>query len=91
MPTYVYDILDKDGEPTGEQFEAFQSIKDDAFTECPDTGRPVRRAIVVPNVQHSGPAWDWCEATKRYINKTKPKWIRDDKSGIRKRFPKGGV
>jgi len=91
VPTYVYNYIGPDGEPTGEQFEAFQKMTDDAYTEHPETGQPCERAIVCPNVRHSGPAWDWCEATRRYINKSKPKYIRDDKAGIRKRFPKGGV
>jgi hypothetical protein len=48
MPTYVYEILKKNGEPTGETFELTQSIKDEALTKHPDTGAPVRRAIVMP-------------------------------------------
>lgn len=50
MPIYVYEILDKKGEPTGETFEIVQSMKDDALTKHPETGKPVRRAIVVPNI-----------------------------------------
>ncbi|MCC6675819.1 MAG: FmdB family transcriptional regulator [Phycisphaerales bacterium] len=50
MPIYVYEFLDKKGEPTGETFEIVQSMKDDALTKDPSTGRPVRRAILVPNI-----------------------------------------
>lgn len=50
MPTYVYEILDKKGRPTGRTFEITQSIKDDALTKHPETGEPVRRAIVAPNL-----------------------------------------
>ena len=50
MPTYVYEILDTKGEPTGERFEAVQSIKAEALTKHPETGAPVRRAIVAPNL-----------------------------------------
>lgn len=50
MPTYVYEILNKKGEPTGRTFEITQSIKDDALTKHPETGEPVRRAIVAPNL-----------------------------------------
>ena len=50
MPVYVYEILDKDGEPTGERFETVQSMRDDALTEHPETGAPVRRAILAPNI-----------------------------------------
>jgi len=50
MPTYVYEILDKSGQPTGETFEAVHSMKQDAMTKHPQTGRPCRRAIVAPNI-----------------------------------------
>ncbi|QOJ00291.1 MAG: FmdB family transcriptional regulator [Phycisphaeraceae bacterium] len=50
MPTYVYEILGKDGKPTGKTFEIVQSIKDDALTAHPTTGQPVRRAIVAPAI-----------------------------------------
>jgi hypothetical protein len=50
MPTYVYEVLGKDGHPTGETFEIVQSMKDKALTSQPDTGKPVRRAIVAPAV-----------------------------------------
>ncbi|MBX3409540.1 MAG: hypothetical protein KF859_06600 [Phycisphaeraceae bacterium] len=50
MPTYVYEILDKKGQPTGETFEIIQSMKDDALVKHPQTGQPVRRAIVAPAI-----------------------------------------
>lgn len=50
MPIYVYEVLDKKGEPTGETFEIVQSMKDDALTEQPGTKKPVRRAVVAPNI-----------------------------------------
>lgn len=50
MPTYVYDVLDSKGNPTGEQFEITQSIKDKSLTKHPKTGAPVRRAIVAPAI-----------------------------------------
>ena len=50
MPTYVYEVLDKKGQPTGKQFEIVQSIKADALKKHPETGEPVRRAIVAPNL-----------------------------------------
>lgn len=50
MPTYVYEVLGKDGKPTGETFEVVQSMKEDALTKQPDTGKPCRRAIVAPNI-----------------------------------------
>jgi predicted nucleic acid-binding Zn ribbon protein len=48
MPTYVYEILDRKGRPTGRSFEIVQSIKAPALTAHPETGAPVRRAIVAP-------------------------------------------
>jgi predicted nucleic acid-binding Zn ribbon protein len=50
MPTYVYEILDPRGKPTGETFEFVQSMKDEALTRHPTTGKPVRRAVVAPNI-----------------------------------------
>lgn len=50
MPTYVYELLDKKGEPTGETFEHVQSMKENALTAHPETGKPCRRAIVAPNI-----------------------------------------
>ena len=50
MPTYIYELLDKSGQPTGESFEIVHSMKDDALTKQPDTGKPCRRAIVAPNI-----------------------------------------
>jgi len=50
MPIYEYEVLDAQGEATGERFELFQSIKAEALTKHPDDGRPVRRAIVRPNI-----------------------------------------
>ncbi|MEX2218051.1 MAG: zinc ribbon domain-containing protein [Phycisphaerales bacterium] len=50
MPTYVYDILDKRGRPTGRTFETIQSIKASPLTRHPETGEPVRRAIVAPTL-----------------------------------------
>ncbi len=40
MPTYVYEVLDKKGKPTGETFEVVQPMKDDALTQQPQTGKP---------------------------------------------------
>jgi predicted nucleic acid-binding Zn ribbon protein len=50
MPTYVYEILDSRGQPTGRTFEHVQSMKDAALTKHPETGQPVRRAIVAPAI-----------------------------------------
>ena len=50
MPTYVYEVLDKVGKPTGEVFEHVQPMKDDALTKHPVTGAPVRRAVVAPAI-----------------------------------------
>jgi hypothetical protein len=50
MPTYVYEVLDAKGEPTGETFEHVQSMKDGPLTKDPRTGKPVRRAIVAPAI-----------------------------------------
>ncbi len=56
---YEYEILDKDGVPTGERFEVHQSMKDDALTEHPETGVPCRRAITAPAI-----AGKWSDLNK---------------------------
>lgn len=50
MPTYVYEILDKKGNPTGDTFEYVQPMSEDALTKHPTNGKPVRRAIVAPAI-----------------------------------------
>lgn len=50
MPTYVYEILDGDGNGTGECFEVVQSMKEQALTKHPETGAPVRRVPQAPNI-----------------------------------------
>lgn len=50
MPTYVYELLNKRGEPTGETFEYVQSMKDAALTQHPVSREPCRRAIVAPAI-----------------------------------------
>ncbi len=54
MPTYVYEILTKEGEGTGKTFEIVQSMKDDALKKHPETGEPVRKVILAPRI-----AGDW--------------------------------
>jgi predicted nucleic acid-binding Zn ribbon protein len=54
MPTYVYEILKKDGSPTGRTFEHVQSMKDPPLAKHPQTGEPVRRAITAPNIGGGG-------------------------------------
>ncbi|HED54843.1 MAG TPA: FmdB family transcriptional regulator [Phycisphaerales bacterium] len=66
MPTYEYEILDDAGEPTGERFEWVQSMKDDALTTHPETGRPCRRAIVATNIAGN---WSPLKDKSRLSNK----------------------
>lgn len=46
MPTYVYEILDDQGQPTEERFEVVQNMADDPLTVHPETGQKVRRAFI---------------------------------------------
>lgn len=46
MPTYVYEVLDDHGTPTGERFEVVQSMSDEPLTRHPENGGPIRRAFV---------------------------------------------
>jgi hypothetical protein len=66
MPTYVYELLDKKGEPTGQTFEHIQSMKDAALTKQPETGKPCRRAIVAPNIAGN---WSPLKAKSTLSNK----------------------
>lgn len=66
MPTYVYEVLDKKGQPTGETFELVQSMKEDALTKHPKTGAPVRRAIVAPNIAGN---WSDMKSKSKLSNK----------------------
>lgn len=54
MPTYVYQIINKDGSD-GDTFEVVQKMSDAPLTKHPETGQPVRRVIQAPNIagQHS--------------------------------------
>lgn len=46
MPTYVYETLNEQGQPTGERFEVVQSMMDEPLTRHPETGQSVRRIFV---------------------------------------------
>lgn len=59
MPTYLYELLDAKGQPTGETFEIVQSMKDKTLEKHPETGKPCRRAIVAPAI-----AGKWSPANK---------------------------
>jgi predicted nucleic acid-binding Zn ribbon protein len=50
MPTYAYAVIKPDG-TDGEPFEVFQRITDEPLTKHPETGEPVRRLVVAPQVQ----------------------------------------
>ncbi|MEO1008986.1 MAG: FmdB family transcriptional regulator [Planctomycetota bacterium] len=63
MPTYDYELLDTDGEPTGETFEWVQPMKDDALTKHPETGQPCRRAISAPAI-----AGKWSDLNKTQMS-----------------------
>jgi hypothetical protein len=52
MPLYVYQVVREDRQP-GERFEIMQGIRDDALTEHPETGKPVKRVVVAPFVAGS--------------------------------------
>jgi predicted nucleic acid-binding Zn ribbon protein len=50
MPIYDYEYLDKNDEPTGERFEWFQTMAEDALTKHPENGKPCRRAVSAPAI-----------------------------------------
>lgn len=45
MPTYVYEVID-----TGERFEAVQSMQEPELTVHPESGQPVRKVFLPPNL-----------------------------------------
>jgi predicted nucleic acid-binding Zn ribbon protein len=49
MPIYIYEVVNEDGSG-GQRFELQQSMKDDALTTHPETGQPVRRVLLPPNL-----------------------------------------
>ncbi|MDO4262745.1 MAG: FmdB family transcriptional regulator [Deinococcus sp.] len=49
MPTYTYKNLE-----TGELYEFKQSMKDEAYTQHPETGAPVKRLISAPAITFRG-------------------------------------
>ncbi|MCB9845913.1 MAG: FmdB family transcriptional regulator [Phycisphaeraceae bacterium] len=50
MPTYVYEVLDPRGQPTGRTFEFVQRMADEALTRHPESGEPVRRVPQAPAI-----------------------------------------
>ena len=49
MPIYVYEVVKPDGQ-TGDRFEIQQSMSDPALEKHPETGEPVRRVFLPPNL-----------------------------------------
>ena len=49
MPTYVYQVVNEDGSD-GETFEVFQKMSDPPLKKHPESGKPVRRVPVAPNI-----------------------------------------
>lgn len=49
MPIYVYEVVNPDGSG-GQRFEIQQSMKDDALQAHPESGQPVRRVFLPPNL-----------------------------------------
>lgn len=72
MPTYQYKRED------GTIFEVFQSMNDDALTNCPETGQPAKRMITGGSgVVYKGSGWYVTDykngsAEKKPASETKP-------------------
>ena len=50
MPTYVYRIIPSDPQAPEQRFEIRQSIHDAPLTVHPETGQPVERVILAPQI-----------------------------------------
>jgi hypothetical protein len=61
MPIYVYEIVQPDGSE-GPRFEIAQGMKEPPLTKHPETGEPVRRAIVPVAI---GGSWTESSMNKR--------------------------
>jgi predicted nucleic acid-binding Zn ribbon protein len=46
MPTYLYETISQSQTEQPERFEVRQSMKDQALTNHPETGKPVRRIML---------------------------------------------
>ncbi|MBI2192616.1 MAG: zinc ribbon domain-containing protein [Planctomycetes bacterium] len=53
MPTYVYQVVREDGSG-GETFEIVQRMSDPPLEKHPETGQPVRRIFLPPNLNTRG-------------------------------------
>ncbi|NDV61037.1 FmdB family transcriptional regulator [Puniceicoccales bacterium CK1056] len=49
MPIYVYEVVQADGTP-GPRFEIQQSMSEAPLEKHPETGEPVRRVFLPPNL-----------------------------------------
>ena len=49
MPTYLYKNLE-----TGEIYELVQHMRDEAYTQHPETGAPVKRILSRPGIAFKG-------------------------------------
>ena len=80
MPTYEYEVVLPDGSG-GERFEVVQPMRDDALTEHPETGEPVRRVISAPNVggKHSAASEKNQLSDKNLDRLGFTKYVRGDK------------
>jgi hypothetical protein len=89
MPLYVYEIVLPDG-TGGETFEILQPMSAAALTKHPETGKPVRRVIGVPNAPRT---WTASQAKGKLSDKKLEgmgftKYVRGER-GYQKRFGKG--
>lgn len=92
MPTYDYVVLNEDGSDSSEVIEIIQSIRADALSVCPDTGRRIRRIIsgtgptiiidpskprTLGTLAEQNTAKMIKSGDKRIKQKPKPPWWRD--------------
>lgn len=91
MPTYVYQVVRSDGSlDEASTFEVVQSMRDEPLTKHPETGEPVQRVILAPNV-----AGDYTSTAEKKKLSDKnlerlgfTKFVKGDK-GLERAFGKG--
>ena len=63
MPIYVYETVPEKADQKATQFEVVQRMTDEALTNHPDTGEPVRRIISGGiSLPVSSKGGDWCDS-----------------------------
>lgn len=88
MPTYEYIHVEQSDCP---DFETFQKMSEDALTECPACGKPIRKALTTPAITVKKYGQKPTESVKRHLKEDRPHHIvPDTKEKVVFKGPKSG-